>query len=150
MSVWRPFARGLRALTQRTSVNDERDEEARDFCARAEADLIRDGLSADEAARVARCALGDPSGAREGLAVYGRENAVEATVRDVRYAVRRLRRSPSFALTAISTLALGIGAPQDTTCGTHLELAARSRVFEALAVADRWRPASLVRESPSA
>ena len=34
---------------------------------------------------------------------------IEATARDVRFAVRMLRKSPAFALTAILTLALAIG-----------------------------------------
>ena len=36
--------------------------------------------------------------------------SVEGMARDVRYGLRQLRRAPGFALTAILTLALGIGA----------------------------------------
>ncbi len=44
-----------------------------------------------------------------GLAAV-RRNRLEALLRDVRLAARSLRRAPAFSLTALFTLALGIGA----------------------------------------
>ena len=37
-------------------------------------------------------------------------------INDVRYAIRQLRRAPSFTLTAVMTLALGIGASSAIFC----------------------------------
>ena len=78
MSLWRQFARGLRALTRRSTVDRELDDEVRDYFERARADLDLERLSPREAARVERLRLGDPDKAREELRSYGWENVVSS------------------------------------------------------------------------
>jgi len=53
VSLWRQLARGLRALTRRSTVEAELDDEVRDYFERARADLDRQSLTLDEAARAA-------------------------------------------------------------------------------------------------
>jgi putative ABC transport system permease protein len=68
------------------------------------------GMTPEAALRQAKLAFGSTSVAAEAAREAHRARVAENIVADIRFAVRSLRRSPAFALAAILTVALGIGA----------------------------------------
>jgi predicted permease len=73
-------------------------------------DNLARGLSAEEARRRARLKFGSAVSAREDLWESNSMRPLDDIVRDLRYAMRALRRAPGFTLAVILVMALGIGA----------------------------------------
>jgi hypothetical protein len=83
--------------------------------AMAEEELVARGLTADVAQRQAARALGNVTLERESARRVWFAAWLESVWQDVRYAVRRLRRSPTYTLTTLVILVVAIGStPQSS------------------------------------
>jgi len=100
----------LRSLFKRDRVDRELDEEMRFHLDQQIASYVQHGMTRDEAERRAKIEFGGLDQIREEHRDQRGVALVDDLVRDVRYGVRQLRRSPAFAAAALLCLALGIGA----------------------------------------
>ena len=81
-------------------------------------ELRAQGLSENDARRIALDEYGDVQASRRELAAVDRHfhrrrrraSALDGIAQDIRHAMRSLRRHPTFCLAALGTLAIGIGA----------------------------------------
>jgi macrolide transport system ATP-binding/permease protein len=99
----------LRSLFRPNTVELEMDEELRFHLERQLEKLVRSGLSREEAMRRARLEFGGLDEVKENCRDARGVLFIESVLRDLRYGARQLRKSKSFAATAVLALALGIG-----------------------------------------
>src|SRR6516225_12052013 len=95
---------------RRTRLDDELRQEIETHLALIEEDEQAKGSSAEHARIKASARFGNPLSYRERALDAVIATGLEHAGKDVVFASRRLVRSPAFALTAVLTLALAIGA----------------------------------------
>ena len=118
------------ALFRRPHLDAALDEELRAHIDLATAENIRNGQRPTLARTNALRAFGGLTQTREAYRTQRGMPLLEVLAQDLHYALRQLRKSPAFTLTAIITLALGIGA------NTAIFTLVRGILLRSLPVAD--------------
>ena len=106
---WSDLRLRLRALAFRNRTEHELDEELDFHIEMQTRKHLAAGMSESDARREACIRFGRAAEVKEECRDARRVNLAETVWQDIRYAIRGFRRSPTFVLTVVATIALGLG-----------------------------------------